>query len=66
MQINNGVYKSGFSTKQTAYDAAQRDLYSALDEVERRLSSHRFLVGDRYTSDIIHHQSKELSCDMAG
>ena len=47
MQINNGVYKSGFSTSQTAYDKAQQELYAALDTIERRLSQHRFLVGDK-------------------
>lgn len=47
MQINNGVYKSGFSTKQAAYERAQAELYAALDQVESRLSQHRFLVGDR-------------------
>ena len=47
MQINNGVYKSGFSISQTAYDKAQQELYAALDTVERRLSQHRFLIGDR-------------------
>ncbi len=46
-QINNGVYKSGFSTTQAAYDRAQRELYSALETVEQRLSQHRFLVGDK-------------------
>ena len=47
LQINNGAYKSGFSTTQAAYDRAQRELYSALDTVEQRLSQHRFLVGDK-------------------
>ena len=47
VQINNGVYKSGFSTKQAAYERAQAELYAALDQVESRLSQHRFLVGDR-------------------
>lgn len=48
-KINNGVYKSGFSTTQGAYDKAQRELYDALDVVEQRLSQHRFLVGDKLT-----------------
>lgn len=48
-QINNGVYKSGFSTKQAAYDKAQQELYSALETVESRLGQHRFLVGDKLT-----------------
>ena len=49
-QINNGVYRSGFATTQGAYAAAQQDLYGALDAVERRLSQHRFLIGDRCTA----------------
>ncbi|KAL3140007.1 hypothetical protein ABBQ38_004290 [Trebouxia sp. C0009 RCD-2024] len=48
-KINNGVYKSGFSTLQAAYDRAQQELYSALDVVEQRLSQHRFLVGNKLT-----------------
>lgn len=47
LQINNGVYRSGFATMQGAYERAQADLYSAFDAVERRLSQQRFLVGDR-------------------
>ena len=50
MQINNGVYRSGFATTQGAYERAQTDLYSALDTVEQRLSQHRFLVGDKYAA----------------
>ena len=47
IQVNNGVYKSGFATTQGAYARAQRELYEALDTIEQRLSQHRFLVGDR-------------------
>ena len=47
MQVNNGVYKSGFATTQSAYDRAQRELYATLDILERRLQDHDFLVGDR-------------------
>jgi putative glutathione S-transferase len=47
VQINNGVYKSGFATTQAAYARAQQELYGALDLVEQNLSEHRFLVGDR-------------------
>ncbi|WP_417710083.1 glutathione S-transferase family protein [Roseibium aggregatum] len=47
--INNGVYKSGFATTQEAYEEAVTELFTALDEVEDRLSQHRYLVGDRMT-----------------
>ena len=48
VQVNNGVYKSGFATTQGAYDRAQRELYTALDMLERRLQNQDFLVGNRY------------------
>ncbi|KAF5839548.1 glutathione S-transferase [Dunaliella salina] len=47
--VNNGVYRSGFSTSQQAYDAVQREMFSTLDELEARLSQSRFLLGDRLT-----------------
>ncbi|KAG1674958.1 hypothetical protein FOA52_014753 [Chlamydomonas sp. UWO 241] len=47
--VNNGVYVSGFSTSQVAYDAAQTRLFSTLDMLEERLSRSRFLLGDRFT-----------------
>ena len=47
--INNGVYRAGFATKQGAYEEAFRELFSALDEIEARLSRQRYLAGDRLT-----------------
>ena len=47
--LNNGVYKSGFATTQEAYDAAVRPLFDTLDWLEERLSSKRYLIGDRLT-----------------
>lgn len=47
--INNGVYKSGFATTQDAYEEAVNALFDALEEVETRLSSSRYLVGDTLT-----------------
>ena len=47
--INNGVYRAGFATTQEAYEEAFRQLFAALDELEGRLSRHRYLVGDRLT-----------------
>ncbi|HVK59109.1 MAG TPA: glutathione S-transferase family protein [Candidatus Kapabacteria bacterium] len=44
--INNGVYRAGFATSQGAYERACRRLFQALDEMERRLSSRRFLFGN--------------------
>jgi glutathionyl-hydroquinone reductase len=47
--INNGVYRAGFATTQEAYEQAVAGLFGALDEVEARLSSQRYLAGDRPT-----------------
>lgn len=45
--INNGVYKAGFATTQRAYEKAAQALFQALDELEKRLSTRRFLFGSR-------------------
>lgn len=47
--INNGVYRSGFSTSQNAYDEAVREVFKTLDTLEARLSDNRYLCGDRFT-----------------
>jgi len=47
--INNGVYQCGFATTQAAYEKAFEQLFSALDEVELRLSQQRYLVGPQIT-----------------
>jgi putative glutathione S-transferase len=45
--VNNGVYKAGFATTQTAYERAARALFDALDALEERLASRRYLFGAR-------------------
>jgi putative glutathione S-transferase len=47
--INNGVYRTGFATTQTAYEEAFHDLFGALDKIEQRLSKQRYLAGARIT-----------------
>ncbi len=47
--INNGVYKAGFATTQVAYEEAVYALFSALDKLEDRLTTQRYLVGDQIT-----------------
>jgi len=45
--INNGVYKAGFATSQKAYETAVRRLFAALDQLEQRLATRRYLFGSR-------------------
>ena len=45
--VNNGVYEAGFATSQAAYEKACRRLFAALDELEQRLATRRFLFGTR-------------------
>lgn len=45
--INNGVYRAGFATQQKVYEKAVKALFDALDQLEQRLSSRRYLFGDR-------------------
>ncbi len=47
--VNNGVYRAGFATSQEAYEEAFRAVFGALDEIERRLSRQRYLVGKDIT-----------------
>ncbi len=47
--LNNGVYKSGFATTQAAYEEAVVPLFDTLDWLEDRLSTNRYLMGDRVT-----------------
>ncbi len=48
-KVNNGVYKTGFATTQSAYDEAVTELFNALDELELRLGQQRYLVGAQIT-----------------
>jgi len=45
--VNNGVYKAGFATRQRPYEIACRKLFDALDELEERLSKSRCLFDHR-------------------
>lgn len=47
--VNNGVYRCGFSTTQDAYNRAFDRLFDALEELEARLSLRRYLVGNQIT-----------------
>jgi putative glutathione S-transferase len=45
--VNNGVYKAGFATRQRAYEVACGKIFEALDQLEQRLSKSRYLFGRR-------------------
>jgi putative glutathione S-transferase len=47
--VNNGVYRAGFATTQEAYEEAVGPLFETLDWLEDRLSSRRFLTGEKVT-----------------
>ncbi len=47
--VNNGVYRSGFASTQEAYEEAVFPLFDTLDELEQRLASRRFLLGEHQT-----------------
>jgi len=59
--INNGVYRSGFATTQSAYETAVKALFESLDRIEKMFKAQSkkvngeeyFLIGDSLTeSDI--------------
>lgn len=43
--VNDGVYRAGFATSQSAYERAARGLFAALDQLDARLATRRFLFG---------------------
>jgi putative glutathione S-transferase len=47
--LNNGVYRSGFATTQDAYEEAVTQVFEALDMLEERLETRRYLVGSQIT-----------------
>jgi putative glutathione S-transferase len=47
--VNNGVYKAGFATAQSAYESAYTELFDSLDWLDARLASARYLTGDSLT-----------------
>jgi glutathionyl-hydroquinone reductase len=47
--VNNGVYKAGFATSQSAYEEAFTELFASLDWLESRLFHQRYLAGAQLT-----------------
>jgi putative glutathione S-transferase len=45
--VNNGVYKAGFATRQRPYEISCKKVFEALDELEKCLSRNRYLLGNR-------------------
>jgi putative glutathione S-transferase len=45
--VNNGVYKAGFATRQRPYEISCRKLFDALDKLEARLAKSRYLFDNR-------------------
>ncbi len=48
-RVNNGVYKAGFATTQSAYEEAVLPLFETLDRLEALLAKQDWLVGTRMT-----------------
>lgn len=46
--VNDGVYRAGFATSQLAYERAVRRLFDALDLLDARLASRRYLFGTAF------------------
>jgi glutathionyl-hydroquinone reductase len=47
--LNNGVYRCGFATAQSAYEEAFHELFDTLDWLEGILAENRYLAGGRIT-----------------
>jgi len=47
--VNNGVYRAGFATSQSAYEEAVDALFETLADLEDRLAVQRYLAGARLT-----------------
>jgi glutathionyl-hydroquinone reductase len=45
--VNNGVYKAGFATRQRPYEVSCQKVFEALDQLEQRLSKSRYLFDQR-------------------
>jgi putative glutathione S-transferase len=48
-EVNDGVYQCGFAGSQNAYERAYDVLFRALDWLEERLTTRRYLMGDTIT-----------------
>ncbi|BFU94816.1 MAG: S-transferase [Nitrospira sp.] len=46
--VNDGVYRAGFATSQRVYEKAVRRLFDALDQLDDRLKTSRYLFGNTF------------------
>ena len=49
-RFNNGVYRAGFATTQVAYERAVTEVFESLQELEARLESGLYLLGEQLTA----------------
>ncbi len=47
--VNNGVYRAGFATSQSAYEQAFDELFAELDHLEQLLGVNRYVAGEYLT-----------------
>jgi glutathionyl-hydroquinone reductase len=47
--LNNGVYKAGFSTNQDVYETAYENYFAAMKLLDDMLATRQFLTGDKVT-----------------
>jgi len=47
--VNNGVYRAGFATTQEAYEEAVEGVFTTFDQLEKRLATQRYLLGNQLT-----------------
>ena len=62
--VNNGVYKTGFATNQTAYEASFKELFKALDEMDQLLGDRQFLTGNKITESDVRFFTTLIRFDM--
>lgn len=48
-KINNGVYRAGFASTQSAYETAVIELFENLDAIDQHLGDNHYLCADQFT-----------------
>ncbi len=47
--VNNGVYRAGFASTQSAYEQAAYQVFETLDKIDAHLATNLWLCGDQFT-----------------